>query len=529
MTVTDDVRRHATLAAIGALLAMGTSVLASCGDARPAANEGASVSPATSGSAGAASCGSPHAGCPCAEPGATAPCGQVNRVIGAGLVSCSEGIVTCHADGAWSECEGDRTYVASAGTVTTRGLGSPSIGCAENPCDPYCGEYLDTPEGLDAGAGLSATEAGLTMVGASGDAGPQLTLVYGHSRDKLYSVSPSTFATTLVGAFKNGAASVTDMTDIAIDKAGQMWGVSFGSLYKLDYTSTPGTVKCTKLASLATSFNGLTFVPAGMGLDAVNETLIGVANDGGWWRVNLSPVSLTKLGSYGAGYTSSGDSVGIIGDKVYATVNKSGNSKVMVVTVNPATGAVIANLGATSVPTGTGIFGVGYWGGTMYGFAGDGKVYLIDLTNAATTYLSRPTTEWWGAGVTTSAPPTPTVYANGRYARAFDSACQVGFGPRWQYLDWKSQTPADSKIEIYVQSADSVAGLDLAPQALLATVTGPPSTTWTGVDVEPALVAAGSKSRRHLRVTFSLEPSADGLSSPTLVAWRQRYDCVPVE
>jgi len=213
----------------------------------------------------------------------------------------------------------------------------------------------------------------------------------------------TTYAISLIGDFQLvGGAAITDMTDIALDKTGVMYGVSFGTLYLIDYKS--GGAKCTSLATLSTSFNGLTFVPAGM-IDPTAEVLIGNANDGGWWRIDVAAgtATLTQLGSYGTGIGSSGDSVAIIGDKAYATVTGLGADDHVIV-VDPKTGAMTTDLGGTGV---TGLWGVGYWAGVMYGFASDGALYSIDLKTAKATAIAgatKPAGGWWGAGVTTAAP-----------------------------------------------------------------------------------------------------------------------------
>jgi hypothetical protein len=236
---------------------------------------------------------------------------------------------------------------------------------------------------------------------------PQDAYVYGHSADTLYRLDTKALNVTSIGPFVDaaGGAPITDMTDIAVDKDGTMYGVTFGDLYRVDYK---GGVRCTHLATLSTEFNGLTFVPAGM-IDPANEVLVGIANDGGWWRVDVTAgaasAKLTQLGSYGGGLGSSGDSVGIIGDRVYATVTGLGTDDHVIV-VDPKTGAMKSDVGGTGV---SGLWGVGYWGGVMYGFSSDGKLYSIDLKTGKATNIpitNAPSGGWWGAGVTTSAPTT---------------------------------------------------------------------------------------------------------------------------
>jgi hypothetical protein len=285
-------------------------------------------------------------------------------------------------------------------------------------CMAACGASSNANGGgsLDGGD----NDGGGTLdVGGGGDTGlngdvsndttaPAEAYVYGHSADTLYRLDTKALNVTMIGPFTDtaGGAPITDMTDIALDKDGTMYGVTFGDLYRIDYKS--GGVRCTHLATLSTEFNGLTFVPAGT-IDPAAEVLVGVALDGGWWRVDVTSgatsAKLTQLGSYGGSIGSSGDTVGIIGDQVYATVTGLGTDDHVIV-VDPKTGAMTKDLGGTGV---NGFWGVGYWGGVMYGFTSDGSLYSIDLKTAKTTKIpitNAPSGGWWGAGVTTSAPTT---------------------------------------------------------------------------------------------------------------------------
>ena len=300
-----------------------------------------------------------------------------------------------------------RTVIAFASSVCTL-LALAAVGCGAGS-NGNGGSSLDGGNGDDSSTTLDVGGDTSSIGDVSNDTtAPQEAYVYGHSADTLYRLDTKALSVTMIGQFTDaaGGAPITDVTDIALDKDGTMYGVTFGDLYRIDYKS--GGVRCTHLATLSTSFNGLTFVPAGT-IDPAKEILIGIANDGGWWRVDVatgaSSATLTQLGSYGGGVGSSGDSVGIIGDQVYATVTGLGADDHVIV-VDPKTGKMKSDLGGTGV---SGLYGVGYWGGVMYGFASDGSLYSIDLKTAKTTNIpitNAPAGGWWGAGVTTSAPTT---------------------------------------------------------------------------------------------------------------------------
>lgn len=308
------------------------------------------------------------------------------------LLACSAG----KSDGTATALDagnGDGDAMRSDGSIDDVG-GTDGIGADDSSSDGAVADSADTDPAGDAIVSDSVS-----------DVPPKIAVVYAHSADTLYRLDPTTLTVTKIGAFVDtSGGAITSMTDIALDQAATMYGVTFTELYRIDYKAAKPT--CTKLATLSTSFNGLTFVPAGM-LDVGKEVLVGSSNDGGWHRIDIVPPSsatVTKIGSYGSGWMSSGDTVGIIGDQVYATVsNGLGNDHVIV--IDPKTGALKKDLGDTGV---SGLWGVGYWDGVMYGFASSGSLYKIDLKTAKATEIplgaSKPAGGWWGAGVTTSAP-----------------------------------------------------------------------------------------------------------------------------
>jgi hypothetical protein len=271
-------------------------------------------------------------------------------------------------------------------------------------------------DGGDDGGGFAFDAAGDDgggfLIDAAGDAlpGGLAAAIYAHSSTTLYMLDPNTHVVTKIGDFVDAkGAALTEVTDIALDKAGTMYAVAgtgaTSDFYRIDYTK-PKPIG-THLAKLSQTFNGLTFIPEGM-IDASQEVLIGVASSGDWYRIDVAAgatnATLTKLGAYGGGYSSAGDAVGIIGDAVYATVNPptiGGNNHVVI--VDPKTGKVKKDLGDCGAGA---LYGVGYWGGTLYGFGSAGDLYSINLTTGKGTKLAitNGPAQWWGAGVRTSAP-----------------------------------------------------------------------------------------------------------------------------
>jgi hypothetical protein len=137
------------------------AVMAACSSQHPPGLTGVSSTQPT-GSA----CTQPAEGCPCVESGQSAACGTVT-VRSGDYVACSMGQMTCSA-GAWGTCVGlqiTTKYAPVGAGLHPQDLGTSQSCGDDNPCDPYCNEYFDTPgAGVDAGVGFESTEAGLQVV-----------------------------------------------------------------------------------------------------------------------------------------------------------------------------------------------------------------------------------------------------------------------------------------------------------------------------------------------------------------------------
>lgn len=233
--------------------------------------------------------------------------------------------------------------------------------------------------------------------GSDAATNPDLTTIFAHSSSALYRMDAKSFTKIGDFSFDQWPSSVTD---IALDDKGNLFAITFSDLFQCQTK----TAKCTWLASLPQSFNGLTFVPKGTA-SLAQAGLIGIANSGDWNLIEVvgGTATVTKLGSYG-NLSSSGDAFSLEGKGTYATTKSFGAFSDVLVEVNPANGQVINQIGETGVSN---LWGVAWSGGVMYGFAEAGGVYSIDLaTGKASTVpgLSVPAgVSWWGAGVSTRA------------------------------------------------------------------------------------------------------------------------------
>ncbi|MCA9518185.1 MAG: hypothetical protein KC635_24775 [Myxococcales bacterium] len=229
----------------------------------------------------------------------------------------------------------------------------------------------------------------------------QANTVYAHTASELYRLAIKTYSVHLVAAFRFPSDTVDPrMTDIAIDRYGVLYGITFSDLV----VCHPDTAECWKIADLPTTFNGLTLLPkAGV---AAQDALVGVAQDGGWWRLDLvnGAIQMVFLGKHGGSYTSSGDAFSIEGVGTFASVDDGsffGPDKL--VQLNPQTGAVLREVmpmtGYSSV------YGLAGWADQVFAFDESGDILVIGLSGATVERTIHGGKAWWGAGVRTYLTP----------------------------------------------------------------------------------------------------------------------------
>ena len=204
------------------------------------------------------------------------------------------------------------------------------------------------------------------------DLGTATAVIYLNTEDTLYAWDPET-GVTEVGPFSDPSVR---MTDIAIDTTGTMVGIATDVLYGIDAQTANLTLLCT----LADWANGLTFtsdgrlIAAGAGLSTVDP-------------VTCASTTL----SADSGFQTSGDVVGIPGERLLWTVN--GGAGDGLVEVDPDTGetTLVGYLGVSS------LWGGGYADGLLHGFSADGKAVVINPDTATVSSLTTLAGAWWGA------------------------------------------------------------------------------------------------------------------------------------
>jgi hypothetical protein len=249
------------------------------------------------------------------------------------------------------------------------------------------------------------------MVDAPGsvDAPPAVDMsrVYAHSGGTLYRMDAVTLTAVAIGPM--AGIGTQSLTDLAIDKDDHMVGITLDKLYSLDPATGAATL-IKDLSQSARGFTSLSFVP-----DPANPTadiLVSANDQGDVFQIDPTTGSATKIGSYGTTgggkVISSGDLIGVRGFGIYATVDVGTEPMDYLAKIDPANGWK-----ATPLGTGTqhnNIFGLGFWGGKIYGFvdkgasASGGTMIEIDPNTGASTDLTSGNVRWFGAGVATDAP-----------------------------------------------------------------------------------------------------------------------------
>jgi PEP-CTERM motif len=228
----------------------------------------------------------------------------------------------------------------------------------------------------------AAMAAGLALA-AHAHAAPVLWI--DDSSGRLGKVDVATGSVTVVGTM--GAV----MTDIAFDPTGQLFGITFGSLYRIN----SDTAATTFVGNLGTSLNSLVFSASG--------TLYGANNS--LFTIDTATGAATAIGNGGTSYSSSGDLAFVGGNLYLSSTVPSSDSLVRLDTATGA-GTSIGWLGANSV------FGLATNDNVnLYGVAGT-SIFGVNTTTGAGSFLVNYAGKGLGAANGTAffaeaAPPIP--------------------------------------------------------------------------------------------------------------------------
>jgi hypothetical protein len=243
------------------------------------------------------------------------------------------------------------------------------------------------------------------------DAAPsEVSRIYAHSGNTLYQMDSLTLKETVIGPI-TGLGNQS-LTDLAIDKNDVIVGITLNKLYSIN----PSTGAATLIRDLdANNLTSLSYIPTVLGDPNSAEILVSVNSFGDVLQIDPATGNTTVIGNYGLHggqqVRSSGDLFAVHGFGIFASVEVGDTpSNDFLARVDPANGWK-----ATPVKDGvdTGfdrIFGMGFWGGIVYGFVdlntgNGGKMVQIDATTGVGIELAMyPAVRWFGAGVATDAP-----------------------------------------------------------------------------------------------------------------------------
>ncbi len=254
------------------------------------------------------------------------------------------------------------------------------------------------PPPIDAGAGIALGDTGAP----AGDAAPAAAegglVVYAHSGSDLFRIDPANLHVTRVGNFVTRTMPrkfFGDVTDIAIDKAGKMTGITFNQLLRID----TATAECEVVAPLqgGSQMNGLSWIRG----DDGTEILAATGNDGSMLEVNPVTGESQRIGSLSGGQRSSGDLVSVqsYGTLITLRGDGMGDGSDLLARLDHKTGQATV-IGPTGFRK---VWGIGFWGNRVFGFSQTGEFILIDPRTGKSELVMRDGAyPFWGAGVSTS-------------------------------------------------------------------------------------------------------------------------------
>lgn len=134
-------------------------------------------------------------------------------------------------------------------------------------------------------------------------------------------------------------------------------------------------------------------------------------------------------------------------------------------------------------------------------------------------------------------PPQPvTYYYPASFTETFTASCPAGQTYKWREVDWQASIPNSASIVFSAQTGDNFTTLNPTTPLTIATATT--STALPNFDV--GYIDLSDKggggafdqnvppvpSQGDLVLTIAMNPTSDQLATPTLGAWKVRYDCV---
>jgi hypothetical protein len=181
------------------------------------------------------------------------------------------------------------------------------------------------------------------------------------------------------------------LTDIAVDSSGNLFGITFNELYKLNTTNNTATL----IGSTGQAVNGLSF-------DQNNNLY--ATGISGFFKVDINSGAATKVGDANAsGFRSAGDiTFNPSTNSFFATSNNPNDSTLF--SINLEGGArSIGSIGASAV------YGLALDGTNLFGYTFDGKELSINQTNGQGTFIRNIIGNTAIGGAASFSSPVPPV------------------------------------------------------------------------------------------------------------------------
>ncbi len=206
--------------------------------------------------------------------------------------------------------------------------------------------------------------------------------MYAHTGTQLYSVDPNPpYTATLIATFHaSEGGEVPNMTDLAVDLAGQMYSVSTNGLWQV----APQTGEVVPVfETTGEFFVAATFLSNGLMLVGGDEFIF-LANvwDGTY-----------EVAAAFDGWSWDGDMVGLPDGLLYCAMREGSDQTSTLLVYD-----FLADQEVWSGSTGAGsLYGVAFGKGTLFGFTDEGEILTISQSTGQAQVVAEPGISFWGA------------------------------------------------------------------------------------------------------------------------------------